>query len=272
LHGPAELLPISSSAHVTALPWLLGWGYPELDPELRKSFEVGLHAGSALAWLASPSSAALEALGAAVRERRQAAVLSLAVAPAAAAGWALERPIERHLGTPGSIALGLVVGSLSMVAADRSPGRRPAEGAGPKDGLWLGLAQAGALVPGISRGGATLAAARWRGFSPGAAWTLSARVATPVLAGAAALRLLRMTGRAPQRTHRRPQRAARSALLAGGAASALSSLASVRVLAPGDQEWPLWPFAAYRSALALALIGTRRGPGSRARRFRSARR
>jgi undecaprenyl pyrophosphate phosphatase UppP len=51
LHGPAELLPVSSSAHTTLVPWLLGWSYPELDPELRKAFEVALHAGTAAALL-----------------------------------------------------------------------------------------------------------------------------------------------------------------------------------------------------------------------------
>ena len=51
LHGPAELLPVSSSAHTTLVPWLLGWSYPDLDPELRKAFEVALHAGTAAALL-----------------------------------------------------------------------------------------------------------------------------------------------------------------------------------------------------------------------------
>src|SRR5437764_3977902 len=51
LHGPAELLPISSSGHVTLVPWLAGWRYVELDAELRKAFEVALHAGTAAALL-----------------------------------------------------------------------------------------------------------------------------------------------------------------------------------------------------------------------------
>ena len=51
LHGPAELLPISSSGHITLIPWLLGWAPEELDPELRKAFEVALHAGTAAALL-----------------------------------------------------------------------------------------------------------------------------------------------------------------------------------------------------------------------------
>ncbi len=49
LHGPAELLPISSSGHIALVPWLLEWDYDQLDNELRKSFEVALHAGTALA-------------------------------------------------------------------------------------------------------------------------------------------------------------------------------------------------------------------------------
>src|SRR3954467_6090263 len=51
LHGPAELLPVSSSGHVAVVPWLLGWPYSGLDGELRKAFEVALHAGTAAALL-----------------------------------------------------------------------------------------------------------------------------------------------------------------------------------------------------------------------------
>ncbi len=51
LHGPAELLPISSSAHVVLVPWLLDWPYAELDDDLRKAFEVALHAGTVAALL-----------------------------------------------------------------------------------------------------------------------------------------------------------------------------------------------------------------------------
>ena len=51
LHGPAELLPISSSAHVALVPWLLGWPYDDLDADQRKAFEVALHAGTVAALL-----------------------------------------------------------------------------------------------------------------------------------------------------------------------------------------------------------------------------
>ena len=51
IQGPTELLPVSSSGHLVLVPALCGWSYRELDPELRKSFEVALHAGGALALL-----------------------------------------------------------------------------------------------------------------------------------------------------------------------------------------------------------------------------
>ena len=49
--GPAELLPVSSSAHIVLVPWLAGWDWEAIDPEVRKSFEVALHAGAAAALL-----------------------------------------------------------------------------------------------------------------------------------------------------------------------------------------------------------------------------
>ena len=51
IQGPTELLPVSSSAHISLVPWLAGWRWQELDPEARKSFEVALHAGTAAALL-----------------------------------------------------------------------------------------------------------------------------------------------------------------------------------------------------------------------------
>ena len=81
--------------------------------------------------------------------------------PPAVVGYTLERPIERRLGTPPTIAAGLLLGSAAMAAADRfGPTGRRREEAGFADALALGLAQACALMPGVSRNGMTLAAAR----------------------------------------------------------------------------------------------------------------
>src|SRR4051812_17606992 len=117
LHGPAELLPVSSSGHITLVPWLLGWRYPALDAELRKAFEVALHAGTAAALLV----ALRGEVGEAARgfDRRRAVLVVGSFAPPAVVGYALERPIERRLGTPGTIAAGLLAGAAAMAAADR---------------------------------------------------------------------------------------------------------------------------------------------------------
>ena len=116
LHGPAELLPISSSAHVSLVPWLLGWPYADLDPGLRKSFEVALHAGTLAALLVGLRAE----LGAEVRllDARRMRVLALSSLPPAVAGLLFERAIERRLGTPAATATGLVAGAIAMTAAD----------------------------------------------------------------------------------------------------------------------------------------------------------
>ena len=123
LQGPTELLPVSSSAHTTLIPWLAGWPYPELDPELRKSFEVALHAGAAAA-LAIDMRAELIDSGRGLTGRRI-AVIVLSLGAPVLAGYTLERPIERRLGGPRSIVAGLLAGSLAMVIAGCVPLEQP---------------------------------------------------------------------------------------------------------------------------------------------------
>jgi undecaprenyl-diphosphatase len=243
LHGPAELLPISSSGHVSVLPWLLGWSYAELGDESHKSFEVALHAGSAVGWLMSAETGTRLPL-----RPRHLLLAVLTSAPPGAAGLVLERPIQRHLGTPAGVASGLALGALVMALADRAPERRGVDEARAADALWLGLAQACALAPGISRTGATLVGARLRGFRTHASWHLSARAATPVIAGAAGLKLVRLA-------QRRPPRGETTGLVAGAGASLGSTLLFSRLLRPVARAWPLTPFAIYRLALALVIVG-----------------
>ena len=245
LHGPAEVLPISSSGHVTIVPWLLGWSYSELDGELRKSFEVALHAGTAAALLIALRGDVLEAAG--ELDRPRLALSALTLAPAALAGLALERPVEQRLGTPATVAAGLLAGSLALALADRRPQLRGAEQATAADALWLGLAQACALFPGVSRGGATLAAARVRGFDRPAANRLSRDAALPVIAGATGLKLLRMRRRGVEP-------GAGRALAAGALASFSSALASAWLIRRLERGTSLLPYAVYRSALAGMIL------------------
>jgi undecaprenyl-diphosphatase len=245
IQGPTELLPVSSSAHLTLVPWLADWDTEKLDPELRKSFEVALHAGAAAALLIGQRRVIADELS--HFDLRRAAVVALSFLPPAIAGFALERHIESRLGGPRATAAALVLGGAAMVAADTRPQRRGHGVAKPVDGLALGLAQAAALVPGVSRNGATLAAARWRGFTREQANMLSRTVALPVIVGAAVLKgeRLRRRGVAPS---------TRRALGLGVAASFASTLASQELIKLVERDRALWPYAAYRGGLAAAVV------------------
>jgi len=303
LQGPTELLPVSSSAHTALIPRLAGWSsYTELAPEQRKSFEVALHLGAGVALALDMRSELIEA----VRElnARRVATIALSLAPAMLAGYALERPIEQRLGGRRAISAGLVAGGIAMALADAIPIARHApkttgdfgqnvslgqdgrheRDAGPLDGLALGVAQAVALMPGVSRSGATLTAARARGFAREDAHTLSWHVALPVILGAGTLkgwRLLR-TGRGKhghrdgdggrrddrgvddrgvnddEVVSRRSDggfRSARSSLAIGAASAFASTWASARVLRrPRVSRRSLLPWAVYRCVLAAVAL------------------
>jgi undecaprenyl-diphosphatase len=245
LHGPAELLPISSSGHVALIPWLLGWEYDRLDPELRKAFEVALHAGTAAALLITLRLEVADA----VRDMspRLAGLILLSFMPPAVVGLALERQIEQHLGTPSTTAAGLVCGSLAMAWADRAPQTRSSQQAGAVDALWLGAAQACALIPGVSRNGATLAAARMRRFTREDANRLSRHVALPVIAGATLLKTVRVGRRGLAPGTALP-------FAAGAGASFASTLGSTWLIKQVERDRSLLPYAVYRLVLAGAVV------------------
>jgi undecaprenyl-diphosphatase len=135
----------------------------------------------------------------------------------------------------------LLLGAAALAAADHADVRR----APPPAGFALGLAQAAALVPGISRTGATLATARALGYSRSDSSRLSFGVAGPVLAGATALKAWR--GR-PWTQWRAPA--------AGAAAAFVSARVALRVLGIERRE-PWWPYAAERALLAGAILAVR---------------
>jgi undecaprenyl-diphosphatase len=259
LHGPAELVPISSSGHVAALPDLLGWRTARASGAARKELEVALHTGTALAMLLGLRGELL------MRPTpRRLALLACSFAPPALVGGFFERAIEERVRGPRWLAGGLAAGALALAAADLAPQERGREEAGWVDGLWLGVAQAAALVPGASRNGMTLAAARARRFRRPDASELSWRVALPVLVGATALKGSRVAARlrrdpsaggsaGPAATGPAPSDPAGVAPLAAGAVAAfVSTLAALRVIGL-RRERPLWPWSVERAALAAAI-------------------
>ena len=244
MQGPTELLPVSSSAHLALVPWALGWQLDDGDAEARKSFDVALHAGTAAALLIGQRTLIAAELRA--FDRRRGAVVALSFVPPALAGYLLERPIERGLGGAAGIAAGLAAGALAMIAADRRPQQRGPGEAGAGDGVARGLAQAAALAPGVSRNGATLTAARLRRFTREQANLLSRTVALPVIVGATVLKGSRLRRRGVSAGLRR-------SMAVGVAASFASTLASQRLIELVERDRALWPYAAYRLALATAV-------------------
>jgi len=301
VHGPTECLPISSSAHTILIPYLAGWPYDELDPELRKSFEVALHAGTAAALLVDLRSVESHpALGAVLQRlapprpgqtcsnhptyrlpysatapvdfsTRQALLVALSFIPPALVGYTFEQPLQRRLSGPSTIVAGLLLGGAAMALADaRIPdGTRTLEQVSALDGLLFGLAQILALIPGVSRSGVVLTAARARGFSRSDSHTFARRTGLPVILGAGALK----TGRLLQDGAEggTPISGGR-ALLLGGGASFLSTLTAARLLRRARHAQPapaLLPYALYRGLLAALLIRRRRSLSNSARLPRS---
>jgi undecaprenyl-diphosphatase len=252
VQGPTELLPVSSSAHMA----LLGKHSEASEAPLRDALEVALHMGGAAALLI----AGRGELRQTARELDGSRVLAgaLALAPPAVMGYLLERAPQARPHGRRTIAGGLALGAIAMALADRGPELRTLAETGPADGLALGLAQAVALLPGVSRNGATLTVARARGFTREDAQTLSWRVGLPVIVGAAALKTVRLAQRGA------PRGAART-LAAGAGASFLSTLAGMPLLRPGRRGRRLAPFALYRLGLALVVVNRLRGAHNRSR-------
>lgn len=234
---------MSSSGHLVLVPALLGWRYGELDAELRKSFEVALHAGTALALLIGLR----REVGQALRELDAARVVrhGLEFAPAGAVAMALERRIEERLGSPVGVAAAQIGGGLALGLADRAPAER--EAAGPLDALAIGVAQGAALAPGVSRNGATLTAARLLRFRRPAANRLSRHAALPIILAATGLKGYRLARRGMAREVAAP-------FAAGALASFASTLAATRLVRAVDEAPSYLPFAAYRVALGTAAL------------------
>jgi undecaprenyl-diphosphatase len=241
LHGPAELAPVSSSAHTTLVAWRRGWRLDGLDPAARKRFELALHAGAAAAQLLARREPGTVPRG----------VVAVACVPPALAGALLRGPIERRLGTPATIAVALAAGGAAMAVAEHARGGRARADARLADGVALGGAQALALIPGVSRSGAARAVARMRGFDSREAQALSDAIGLPITLAAVAS------------SARAARGADRGTLALGAAAAFASTLASGALLRRVAAARSLYPFAVYRIALAAAVVRRLRENGWR---------
>ncbi len=196
VQGLTEFLPISSSGHLILVPYLLGWNDTFITS---LGFTVALHAGTLLAlllyfredWLRLIP-AGLAAIGdRSFRrdpDRRLAWLLVVSTIPAAILGALLNDTIESNIRQANIVAILLVVAAGILWLADRwANGRTPLERLGMPSALGIGLAQALALFPGVSRSGISIAASLFAGLGRQDAARYSFLMATPITAGAVVL-------------------------------------------------------------------------------------
>ncbi len=257
--GLSEFLPISSSGHLILVPWLFGWkeltGPANVD--LNKTFDVALHVGTFLAVIAyfRQDLARLAVAGiTSVRHRavrtpdeRLAWLLLLSAVPGAVVGAALESVINDHLGQIWLIAVMLIVFGLVLSVADRLPSRLAEADFGPRQAVIMGLAQAVALSPGVSRSGITMTAGRYLGFDRSSAARLSFLMSVPITGGAALYKGLGLVADGlPPGTG--------AAFLWGIVASGVTGIAAVALLMRVVRTQSFRPFVLYRLVAGAAVL------------------
>ena len=257
VQGLTEFLPISSSGHLIIVPFLLGW----TDPFITSlAFSVMLHVGTLAALLVyfrADWFRLVPAGLAAIRDRsfrgdpdrRLAWLLVAATIPAAIAGFLLNDRIETVFRDVGLVALTLVVGALILWLADRWGGQTK----GVNDvtfpiAVGIGAAQALALVPGISRSGISISAARFAGLNREAAARFAFLMATPITAGAAIFEIRKLaSGETGVDVSAGP-------LLVGMLAAFASGMLAIGFMLRYLRTRSLNIFVAYRLVLAAVVV------------------
>jgi undecaprenyl-diphosphatase len=244
VQGLTEFIPVSSTAHLVVLPILFGW---DGDLVNSLSFDVALHAGTLLSVLFCfyPDLIAM------FRERKRRFMLRLLVAgtiPAGLAGILFQDYISGVLRSPWVIVATLAVFGMVMYAADRMGKRkRGLVSMNTGEALWIGLAQAVALIPGVSRSGITISAALERGFKRQEAARFSFLLSIPVIAGAAMLE-------APKAFSGGLDTGA-GAVAAGFISAFITGIVAIRFMLGFLQRRGLGIFVVYRFVLAGVIGG-----------------
>jgi undecaprenyl-diphosphatase len=249
LQGLGEFLPISSSGHLIVMPWLLGW------PTQSLSFDVALHVGTLAAVLYAFLDdwkrivvGAFRGLRAgrplAEPEGRLLALLALGSVPAALAGLALEDWAETVFRSPALVAANMAaLGAVLFLADRRANAAGPPTPVNVRDALFIGLAQCLALVPGVSRSGATISMGLFLGHRREEAARFSFLLATPITLGAALLKVPHLfEGAEPLLP-----------IVIGIVSAAVVGLLSIRVLLRYVRTRNYVPFVVYRFAFALLV-------------------
>jgi undecaprenyl-diphosphatase len=257
IQGLTEFLPISSSGHLLVVPYLLGWNDPLLES---LPFTVMLHLGTLGAllvyfwrdWLRLVPAGFATIRDRSFRgdpDRRVAWLIVAATIPAAIAGYLLNDVIEREIRHPGVVALTMAAGAVILWLADRWGTRRKRiHDLSMPDGVAIGVAQAVALIPGISRSGISISAGLFLGLTREAAARFSFLMAAPIIAGAGIFELRRMiSGDAHVDTPILP-------ILVGTIAALVAGMAAIHFLLRYLRSHRYTIFVAYRLLVAAVVF------------------
>ena len=198
VQGLTELLPISSSGHLILVPWTAEWTYLERNDRFNQTFDVALHLGTLVAvgayfwgdivrlvraWLGSIAGRRIDS-----PDERIAWFVLVATIPAGVAGLVGADFIADNLGEPWQILILLAGGALLLFWADRTPQTRSMGDLGLRHAVVMGLAQALALAPGVSRSGITITAGRFMKLDRDGAARFSFYLLLPTVLGAVLLK------------------------------------------------------------------------------------
>jgi undecaprenyl-diphosphatase len=252
VQGLTEFLPVSSSAHLILARVFFGWEAPEFG----LAFDVALHVGTLAAILVF-FRAEIIAMAAAVptilsphagAAGRLARLIVLGTVPAVVVGVLFDDVIEAHLRTPAVAAFTLAAGAVLMLVAERFRAQLRTEATlDARDAILIGLAQASALVPGVSRSGSTISVGMLLGMRRDAAARFTFLLGIPAIAGAGAREALELV-----RTQ--PANGTMQLFVVGMVTSAVVGYLTIKYFLRFLAGHRLDVFAYYRLALALLTV------------------
>lgn len=239
IQGLTEFFPVSSTAHLIVVPWFFGWK----GDVNTLTFDVALHAGTLTALLFSFWKDWLELF---TRRQKLLGLIIIASIPGGIAGFFLNDVAEKSLRQPFLISLMLVAVGLVMLAAERSEKLKTIEKTNFIDALIIGVAQAVAIIPGVSRSGITISAGLFKGLKREASARFSFLISTPLIAGAILLHLKKfLINREIYDLQ---------LFAAGFISSSVTGFFAIIFLLNFLKKYPLNIFAYYRFILAVVII------------------
>lgn len=233
VQGLTEFLPVSSSGHLRLIPEFLGVDPPDL------ATSAVLHLGTlgaVLAYYRADVLWMIRGLGSDPKARKVTTMIGLASVPAVIAGLLFKDQLDTIQESADAVGLALIVTGIVLLVSGKVPRRnRTTEEVRPTDALWIGIAQAMALLPGISRSGMAITTGINRGLSDVEAARFAFLMAIPVIAGGGILELAGLAGSS----------AIDGGVIVATIVAGISGYWAISFLIKGLARWGMLPFAIY---------------------------